>query len=87
MGNRVRDRLAQFEKTLTDDRERRIWNVRLMAAEQASLSELGKEFDVSKERIRQVEARIKKRLKAFLEQELGPDIDYDLAGPGDEETV
>ena len=35
----------------------------MVAIDPVSLSELGKRYDVSKERIRQIEARIKKRLR------------------------
>lgn len=73
-------KLTEFAaQHLRDDRERLIWERRLLAQDPLSLTELGTDFDVSKERIRQVEARLKKRLKAFLEAELGDAIDFDFA--------
>jgi RNA polymerase sigma-32 factor len=38
------------------------------------LEDLGIEFGVSKERVRQLEVRIKARLKDYLKQHLGEDI-------------
>jgi RNA polymerase sigma-32 factor len=74
----VKEKLAIFSSTLSDDRERKIWKERLVAVTPKSLSELGEEFGVSKERIRQVEARIKKRLRDYLEAELGDSIDFEF---------
>lgn len=73
----VQEKLAAFAETLEDDRERVIWERRLIATDPESLSTLGDEFGVSKERIRQLEARMKKRLKAFLENELGDAIEFE----------
>ena len=77
------DKLAEFAaNNLRDDRERMIWEQRMVAADPVSLSSLGEHFGVSKERIRQVEARMKKKLKAFLEAELGDEIDFDFSERG-----
>lgn len=78
LGAIVREKLAVFSAGLKDDREQAIWKRRMVAVSPVSLSELGKEFGVSKERIRQVEARIKKRLRAYLEAELGDEIDFEF---------
>ncbi len=78
LGALVKEKLDVFAAGLTDDRERAIWDQRMVAVSPVSLSDLGKEFGVSKERIRQVEARIKKRLRAFLEAELGDEIDFEF---------
>ena len=73
--------LDRFAATLDDERERIIWERRLLASDPESLSTLGDEFGVSKERVRQVEARLKKRLKAFLEAELGSEIGFEFQTP------
>jgi len=83
LGGIVREKLAAFAETLTDERERAIWEERLVAAEQASLAELGERFGVSKERIRQVESRIRRRLKEFLTDEMGDEIDFEFEVPAD----
>ena len=75
----VQGKLAAFADALDDARERAIWTERLVAPEPVSLSELGERFAVSKERIRQVEARIRGRLRGFLEDELG--VEIALAAP------
>jgi RNA polymerase sigma-32 factor len=78
----IRSTLGRFEGTLEDDRERAIWKERLIATEPVSLSVLGERFAVSKERIRQLEVRIRAQLKAFLKRELGEEIDFELNPPG-----
>jgi len=84
LGAIVKSKLAEFATTLTDDRERDIWTRRMTATDPISLSDLGDEFGVSKERIRQVEARIKKRLKEYLEAELGEEIAFEFQVPEEE---
>jgi RNA polymerase sigma-32 factor len=79
LGSIVQEKLAAFAQDLRDDRERRIWSERLVSTDPSSLSVLGAEFGVSKERVRQLEARIKKRLKAYLEAELGDEIDFEFS--------
>lgn len=77
----LQSKLSAFAATLTDEREKVIWETRLLASEPVSLSLLGDQFGVSKERIRQVEARMKKRLKSWLESELGDEIDFEFSAP------
>lgn len=71
--------MKAFASTLTDERERAIWFERMVAEEPAALAELGDRFGVSRERIRQVEARMKERLKKFLTERLGESIVLDFA--------
>jgi len=61
----VRSKFAQFRDGL-EDRERAIFDRRLLAEEPVTLRELGEEFGVSRERVRQLEADLKRRLKDFL---------------------
>ncbi len=81
IGELVQSKLRAFEATLEDERERAIWRERLMASEPASLSDLGDRYDVSKERIRQIEVRIKRRLKSYLQTELGEEINFEFSSP------
>jgi DNA-directed RNA polymerase sigma subunit (sigma70/sigma32) len=83
-GARVDASLAEFEAMLRDDRERLIWTRRLRSNDPASLSVLGGEFGVSKERVRQLEARMKLRLKAFLENAFGDEIEFEFDMPDEE---
>lgn len=80
-GALVQARLREFQLTLEDERERGIWHERLLSDDRASLAELGARFDVSKERIRQIEGRIMRRLKVFLEGAIGAEIQFDFQIP------
>jgi RNA polymerase sigma-32 factor len=81
LGAVVAEQLALFASQIDDERERAIWYRRLTAQEPASLSELGDEFEVSKERVRQVEARLKRRLKTWLTEALGDEIAFEFQVP------
>ncbi|MFT4980085.1 MAG: RNA polymerase sigma-32 factor, partial [Myxococcota bacterium] len=72
-----------FAETLRDDREEAIWTDRLTSGDPVSLSSLGGRFGVSKERIRQIEARIKRRLRAHLTQQMGDEIAFEFDIPED----
>lgn len=68
---RIRGAIDAFRDTLNDDRERAIWDERIAADEPLSLQDLGDKFDVSRERIRQIEKGIKERFKVFWVTEIG----------------
>ncbi|SFM39368.1 sigma-70 family RNA polymerase sigma factor [Thermodesulforhabdus norvegica] len=65
----LREKLAQFRKHLKD-KEAVIFDERLMAEEPLTLQEIGDRFGISRERVRQIEQRLKKKLKAYLEEEI-----------------
>ena len=65
--------LHEFGETITDERERLIWSERVLAEDPKSLQELGDQFSVSRERVRQIEAKIKKRVEAYLRQRFQED--------------
>ncbi len=65
--------LKEFAKELKD-KEKVIFEKRLMAEDPLTLQQLGTEFGVSRERVRQIEARVKQKLKKFLENRVH-DID------------
>jgi RNA polymerase sigma-32 factor len=87
MGSKIKHLLSEFQGTITDKREVEIWNQRMVSVDPVSLSQLGVEYGVSKERIRQVESRIKKRLKAYLLKELGSEIEFEFLVPDDQENL
>lgn len=60
---RIQDAVSAFRDTIDDDRERDIWDRRVVAEDPLSLQDLGDAWDVSRERIRQVESGIKSRFK------------------------
>jgi RNA polymerase sigma-32 factor len=66
----LRERLDEFRKTL-QGKDVAIFEKRLIADEPLTLQELGDEFGVSRERVRQLEARLSGRLREYLQQTLG----------------
>jgi len=81
LGAQVAQQLGAFAENLRDEREQAIWFERLVSEDPVSLAVLGERFEVSKERIRQIEARIRKRLKQHLTQTLGTDLDFEFDVP------
>lgn len=77
-GEQLHLALEAFGDTLKDVREKTIWNDRLLSENPVSLAELGTAFGVSKERIRQLEERLKAKAKAFLAETLGDDVSVHL---------
>jgi len=59
----VRSAMRQLDK-----RERRIAHARFLSDEPCTLEQLGKEFGVSKERVRQLEVRVRDKLKGALSE-------------------
>lgn len=76
-GEEIQDTLrrvfSEYRETL-DAREQAIWDKRLQSEDPVRLEDLGNEFGVSKERVRQLEVRIKSRLKDFVQKRLGDDV-------------
>ncbi len=66
----LRERLDEFRKTLAG-KDVIIFDKRLTADEPLTLQELGDEFGVSRERVRQLEARLTGKLREYLRQSLG----------------
>ncbi len=62
--------LDEFRKTLTG-KDVTIFDKRLVADEPLTLQELGNEFGVSRERVRQLEARLTGKLRDYLKKTLG----------------
>ncbi|APR99461.1 sigma-70 family RNA polymerase sigma factor [Pajaroellobacter abortibovis] len=67
----LKEKFAEFRKTLGDrEKELAIFDERLIADDPLTLQELGDRFHISRERVRQVEQRITKRLREYLRNEL-----------------
>ena len=69
----LHDKLMFFGEQLRG-KEAIIFDKRLLAEVPITLREVGNKFGISRERVRQVESRLKKKLKAYLEEEIS-DID------------
>src|SRR6516162_7186124 len=67
------DKVERFAATLKD-KELEIFRTRLLAEEPPTLQEVGARFGISRERVRQIESRLKRRLKEFLKDQAA-DID------------
>ena len=64
-----RKKLGEFSKTL-NEREEDILRNRLLSENPLTLEELGKKYSITKERSRQLEAKIIKKLREFMRSEL-----------------
>ena len=69
----ARDKVEQFADTLTG-KELEIFEARLLAEDPETLQEIGARFGISRERVRQIETRLKRRLKEFIEAS-APDVE------------
>jgi len=65
---RLAAKIREFGETLTG-KEKVIFDARLMTDEPSTLQEIGEQYKISRERVRQLEARLKKKLKAYLESQ------------------
>jgi RNA polymerase sigma-32 factor len=65
----LRDKMAQFASHLKD-KELVIYRERLLNEEPLTLREIGDKYGISRERVRQIEERVKKKLKTYLRKEL-----------------
>lgn len=75
----LREQLAAFRETLSG-KDLIIFDRRMIAEEPVTLQELGEDFGVSRERVRQLEARISTKLRAFLQDCLGESIETQFLG-------
>ncbi len=64
-----RNRLPEFRETL-NQREREIFDQRILADEPPTLQELGDRYGISRERVRQVESNILKKIKAYFKKRM-----------------
>jgi RNA polymerase sigma-32 factor len=74
------EQVDEFAAGLSERDTRILWE-RLLAAEPATLAELGKEFGVSRERVRQLEARLLEKLRAQVESNV---VDFDSFAASDD---
>jgi RNA polymerase sigma-32 factor len=73
VGDQFTEKIHEFGKSL-EGKERKIFDDRLVAEDPKTLQALGDEFGVSRERVRQIEKRLLKKLKSFLHDELGDTV-------------
>ncbi len=78
----MRERLAEILADLShrlNEKEQVILNTRLLSDEPKTLQTIADEFSISRERVRQIEANLLKKLRKQLEKEM-PDIQDFLSG-------
>jgi len=73
------ERANEFAEGL-EERDRILIKERVLAEEPKTLSELGEQFGVSRERVRQLEARLVKRLREYLTENV---VDFEHYAPGE----
>ena len=76
-----REKLQTFAKTITDEKERYIFEQRLLPADGAeplTLQEIGTRYKLTRERARQIEAKLTDRLRTYLRSEIP---DFELLTP------
>ncbi len=71
----LRQKMEQFGKSLKD-KELVIYRERLLTEDPVTLREIGEKYGISRERVRQIEERVKKKLKAYLNKELKDVTDF-----------
>ena len=80
MATTMHELVAGFRDSLTDTREKAVWNEHLAADEPVALGALGARFGVSKQRMGQIADQLKKRFRAEIVAKLGPDVRTDWLG-------
>lgn len=71
----LREKLGAFRLTL-NDREQEILDRRILSEKPETLQDMGERFGISRERVRQLETRIKEKIRNYLLEEI-PDLEAD----------
>ena len=74
---RVRSAMETFRETL-HDREQAIWDARIATEQPRTFQEIGEEYGITRQRVQQVEQRLKQRFLEYLKQII-PEADAFLA--------
>ena len=75
------EKLKDFKKTLKD-KELYIYENRILAENPATLQEIGDKYGVTRERTRQIEERLLRKIKDFLKEEIPGIEDYQIKNDG-----
>ncbi len=73
LGDKFSEKIRAYGETL-EGKEKKIFTDRLLSEDPKTLQQLGDEFGVSRERVRQIEKRLLGKMKKYLENELGPEV-------------
>lgn len=69
----IHDSFDEFAATL-NEKERIIFRDRMLGEDKATLQDIAAQFSLSRERVRQIEERLRSRLKEFLDKKLGANL-------------
>ncbi len=72
--SQIREIIDRFGDAIQDERRSSIWYERMIADDAKTLAELGDDWGVSKERIRQIEVGMREAFRTFLMEHLGDDV-------------
>ena len=78
-GKEIKVKLAELLDTLKDrlnDKEKMILEKRLLTDEPLTLQNIADKFSISRERVRQIEVNLLKKMKKYLEVEMPDIVDY-----------
>jgi RNA polymerase sigma-32 factor len=78
LSQRLRKAIDRFGELIETDRKRAIWFERMISEDPKTLVTLGEEWEVSKERIRQVEVQIREEFRQFLLETLGDGVELEF---------
>jgi len=78
------EKLKEFRKRLIR-REAEIFDKRIMAEEPIILQELGDKYEISRERVRQIQEKIIKNIRTWSDEEI-PNFDEDVNGSENMDT-
>jgi RNA polymerase sigma-32 factor len=73
MASLLHERIAEFRKEMTE-RELEIFDQRIFSDSPATLQDIGDRYGISRERVRQVEKNIIRKMRAYFKQEI-PDFE------------
>jgi RNA polymerase sigma-32 factor len=72
------EKLGEFRKTLSG-KDLDIFDNRIMSDKPATLQELGDKYGISRERVRQIQEKIIKKIKNYLNEEI-PNFEEEYSG-------
>jgi RNA polymerase sigma-32 factor len=78
-GKEIRVKLAELLEVLKDklnDKEKMILELRLLTDEPMTLQNIADKFSISRERVRQIEVNLLKKMKKYLEAEMPDIVDF-----------
>ena len=75
----LHNKIAEFKKKLTP-RELEIFELRIFSDSPVTLQEIGDRYSISRERVRQVEKNVVKKMREFFKREI---VDFDAYREGD----